>query len=65
MIRLHPRFYQPMTPELMDELKAYRELYDAEVERVRNVLNTWPTGGVLAKVKPRRSNVRRLNLKSV
>jgi hypothetical protein len=53
-MNLHPRFHQPMTPELLEELSAYRDLYDSEAERVRRVCDSWPVGGlVVKKVKPR------------
>jgi hypothetical protein len=46
-----------MTPELLDELSAYRDIYDAEVKRVALVLASWPvTGLVIKRVK----KVRRL-----
>lgn len=56
-MNLHPRFHQPMTPELLEELSAYRDVYDAEVKRVALVLASWPvTGLVIKRVK----KVRRL-----
>jgi hypothetical protein len=54
-MNLHPRFHQPMTPELLEELSAYRALYDAEVLRV---IASWPVCGVLGRIKP--VKVRRL-----
>jgi hypothetical protein len=51
-MNLHPRFHQPMTPELLEELSAYRDIYDAEVKRVALVLASWPSCGVLGRIKP-------------
>lgn len=57
-MNLHPRFHQPMTPELLDELKAYRDLYASEAERVRRVCDSWPREGLV--VKKVKAKVRRL-----
>jgi hypothetical protein len=59
MTTLHPRFHQPMTPDLLDELSAYRDIYDSEVSRVVRVLGSWPVCGVLGRIKVK-PKVRRL-----
>jgi hypothetical protein len=62
-MNLHPRFHQPMTPELLDELKAYREILDDVVSMYKRLVDNWPRDGlVIKKVKPK---VRRLKSVSV
>jgi len=36
-MRLAPKFYEPMTPELLEELEAYQAVLNGEVQRVANV----------------------------
>lgn len=45
-IHIPDRFYEPMTPELLEELKIYKEIYESEVARVRRVCAYWKKNGL-------------------
>ena len=52
------RFSEPMTPELLAELEAYKKIYEAEVERVRRVCAYWKANGLGVKSYKRPTEMR-------